>query len=215
MNPIQHDGTGGIFAYWDRLRGTRAAPERREIAPAAIGSRLADTFILQATGTSEPQFRLAGTRLCSIHGKELKGQHFTSLWQTKDRSNISRLVKNCMVSKTVIRLTYEGKSMRGRKALFELILLPLANEANELHLMGMIATLGRPFWLESDAIVENRIQSLSFINPHNPSRAALGEPAPAYDASHSSDDVAPPSARRIISRKVRHLRVLDGGKISD
>ena len=120
-----------------------------------------------------------------------------------------------MVSKTVIRLTYEGKSTRGRKALFELILLPLANEANELHLMGMIATLGRPFWLESDAIVENRIQSLSFINPHNPSRAALGEPAPAYDASHSSDDVAPPSARRIISRKVRHLRVLDGGKISD
>ncbi|ATU91931.1 PAS domain-containing protein [Phyllobacterium zundukense] len=210
---MRHDATSEFFAYWNRLRGTRAAPERREIAPAAIGPHLSDTFILQATGLGEPRFRLAGTRICSVYGAELKGLSFASLWHIKDRSNISRLVKNCMTSKTVVQLNYEGKSTRGRKALFNLILVPLASEANERHLMGMIVALGRPFWLESDAIVENRIQSVSVIDPRHPARAPLGDPV--HTGSESANSTALPLARTIISRKVRHLRVFDGGKIID
>jgi hypothetical protein len=210
---MRHDGTSDLFAYWNRLRGTRAAPERKEIAPASIGSRLADTFILQTIGASEPRFRLAGTRICSVYGQELKGLAFTSLWQTKDRSNIARLVKNCMISKTVVQLNYEGRSTRGRKALFKVILLPLASEANERHLMGMIIALGRPFWLESDAIIENRIQSVSVIDPHHPVRPSHG--SPVNMAPESGGITALPFARTIVSRKVRHLRVFEGGKISD
>jgi hypothetical protein len=213
MNPMRHEGTGELFAYWDKLRGTRAAPERREIAPTSVGSRLADTFILQAVGACEPRFRIAGTRICSVYGRELTGLSFSSLWQTKDRSNISRLVKNCMTSKAVTQVNYEGISTRERRALFELILLPLASEANERHLMGMIIALGRPFWLESDAIVENRIQSVSVIGPHHPTRPLGGEPAKL--APEGVIMTPPPFVQRIISRRVGHLRVVDGGKISD
>jgi hypothetical protein len=211
MNPMRHDGTSDLFAYWNRLRGTRAAPERKEIEPASIGSRLADTFILQAAGASEPGFRLAGTRICSIHGRELKGQPFISLWRAKDRSDIARLVKNCMTNKAVVQLNYEGRSIRGRKALFKLILLPLASEANERHLMGMIIALGRPFWLESDAIVENRIQAVSIVDPHHSAVPKRGDPV-----KQEFETIPPlPFARTISSRKVGHLRVFDGGKIGD
>ncbi|CAN7447029.1 PAS domain-containing protein [Phyllobacterium sp. LjRoot231] len=210
---MRHDGTSELFAYWNRLRGTRAAPERREIAPASIRKYLADTFIVQAIGPGEPRFRLAGTRICSIYGKELRNMSFASLWQTKDKSNIARLIKNSMTNKSVVQMNYEGKSTRGRKALFELILLPLASEANELHLMGMIISLGRPFWLESDAIVESRIQSISIIDPRHPARSQLGDSV--VTAPEKTGSMALPATRTIISRKVRHLRVFDGGKIID
>ena len=210
---MRHDGTSELFAYWNRLRGTRAAPERREIAPASIRKYLADTFIVQAIGPGEPRFRLAGTRICSIYGRELRGASFASLWQTKDRSNIARLIKNSMTNKAVVQVTYDGKSTRGRKALFELILLPLANEANERHIMGMIISLGRPFWLESDAIVENRIQSISIIDPHHPARRLIGDSV--FMVPENTVTMNLPATRTIISRKVRHLRVFDGGKIID
>jgi hypothetical protein len=212
MNPMRHDGTSELFAYWNRLRGTRAAPERREIAPASIGKYLADTFIVQAIGPGEPRFRLAGTRICSVYGRELRGASFASLWQIKDRSNIVRLIKNSMTNKSVVQLTYEGKSSRGRRALFELILLPLASEANERHLMGMIISLGRPFWLESDPIVENRLQSISIIDPRYPARSLPGDSM--FTASENTASTTLPGTRTIISRKVRHLLVLDGGKIT-
>ncbi len=208
---MQLDGTGELFAYWNRLRGPRAAPERREIAPASIGSRLPDTFILQATGGCEPRFRLAGTRICSIYGRELKAASFTPLWQARDRNHIGRLVKNCMTNKAVVQLNFEGRSLRGRKALFRLLLLPLANEASERHLVGMVTTLGRPFWLESDAIIENSIQSVATIDPNHPPHGAdIANPG-----LETANPVALPVARTLVSRKVRHLRVFEGGKIID
>jgi len=138
---------------------------------------------------------------------------FASLWQIKDRSNIARLIKNSMTNKSVVQLNCEGKSTRGRRALFELILLPLASEANERHLIGMIISLGRPFWLESDPIVETRLQSISIIDPRHPARNLLGDSVLA--APENTASVALPATRAIISRKVRHLLVFDGGKIND
>lgn len=207
---MRHDATSELLSYWNRLRGTRAAPERKEITPAPIRSYVADTFILQATGTSEPRFRLAGTRICSIYGRELKSLSFTSLWHTRDKNSISRLVKNSMTNKSVVQMIYEGRSARGRKVLLKLLLLPLASEANEQHLMGMIVAIGRPFWLESDMIVENRIQSVSIIDPRAPPPGT----EPILIGSEAVVSVPLPSSRTIVSRKVQHLRVFDGGKIT-
>ncbi|SDP61630.1 hypothetical protein SAMN05428967_2770 [Phyllobacterium sp. YR620] len=203
---MRHDDIGRLFAYWDRLRGPRAAPERREIVPAALGARLPETFILQSSGSGEPRFRLAGTRICAIYGKELGRQPFASLWQPKDRNSILRLVKNCMTSKTAVQIDCEGRSARGRKTLFKFVLLPLASEANERHLMGIITVVGRPFWLESDAIVENHIQTVSLVDPRQTRHET--------DLGIAPEAAVPPSASRaLVSRKVGHLRVIEGGRI--
>ena len=54
---------------------------RTEIEPADIKTLLADTFILEKDARGEAVFRLAGTRLCAIYGRELKGFAFVSLWR--------------------------------------------------------------------------------------------------------------------------------------
>ena len=192
-----------FIAYWEQLRGTRAAPERSEIVPAAIAGQLADVFILQTGLEDEARFRLAGTRICSIHGRELKDTPFELLWQEQDRGNIARLAAGSMAGKTPVSINAEGISTRERIALFEFTLLPLASEAHERFLIGMVVALGRPFWLESDSIVENRIRSV----------ATLDSPRIGQEQSLARMVQTPKGAiRTIIGRKAEHLQLLEGGK---
>ena len=65
------NGTIALFQYWNRLRDGRPAPRRTEVEPADIKTLLADTFILEKDTRGEAVFRLAGTRLCAIYGREL------------------------------------------------------------------------------------------------------------------------------------------------
>lgn len=202
---MQHGKSHELIAYWEQLRGSRAAPERSEIAPAAIARQLADIFILQAGPGDEPKFRLAGTRICSIHGRELKDTPFAALWQTQDRRSILRLIANSMTGKNPVGINAEGTSLRQRVALFEFTLLPLANEVHEQFLIGMIVALGQPFWLESDSIVQSRIRSITALDPRR------------VRTDHSASRVAqdPKSAiHTIIGNKADYLQLLDGGKTS-
>src|SRR5918998_5486764 len=77
---MKHATTRMVFSYWDSLRGERAAPERGEIEPGAIRHALADTFILELAPDRTAAIRLAGTRLCALFGRELRGKPFANLW---------------------------------------------------------------------------------------------------------------------------------------
>ena len=74
-----------VVPVLERLRNGRPAPKRTEIEPADIKRLLADTFILEKDTRGEAMFRLAGTRLCAIYGRELKGFSFPSLWRERDQ----------------------------------------------------------------------------------------------------------------------------------
>ena len=66
-----HNGTQLLFDYWNELRGKDAAPARVDISPAAISTILPSTFILEKDEQGAFAFRLAGTALCLLFGKEL------------------------------------------------------------------------------------------------------------------------------------------------
>ncbi|MHC1549141.1 PAS domain-containing protein [Phyllobacterium sp. K27] len=201
---MQHGKSNELIAYWEQLRGSRAAPERSEISPAAIARQLPDIFILRASRDAEAKFRLAGTRICSIHGRELKDSSFELLWQAQDRRSISRLIANSISRKSPVTINAEGISARKRAALFEFTLLPLASEVHDGFLIGMIVAFGQPFWLESDSIVESRIRSITTLDTsrsHHPGGSRLSQGAKG--AIHT-----------IIGNNAGHLQLLDGGKSS-
>ena len=73
---MKHGVTQTLYNYWDNLRGARPAPNRSEVDPGEIRGLLGDTFILETNGPQDVRYRLAGTRLCSAHCRELKGRNF-------------------------------------------------------------------------------------------------------------------------------------------
>ncbi len=115
---MKHEGSIALFQYWNRLRNGRPAPRRTEIEPADIKTLLADTFILEKDARGEPVFRLAGTRLCALYGRELKGFSFASLWREKDQRLLSRLAEGSFGSKSIVVVSYEGVSRNGRTNAF-------------------------------------------------------------------------------------------------
>jgi hypothetical protein len=210
---MKQNGSINLFQYWNRLRNGRPAPKRTEIEPADIKSLLADTFILEKDTRGEAVFRLAGTRLCAIYGRELKGFSFPSLWRASDQRLVAKLAHGVFQSKSVVVMAFEGHSHNGRSTSFELLLLPLDGGVESPRSLGVISAAGRPFWLGADPVVDAVLESVRVVDPdlepmYLKNRPAVTVPSlePSYSALSNSE---PPLGS---ARRIRHLLVLPGGR---
>ncbi len=218
---MKNQATIDLFMYWNRLRGKRPAPARTDIEPADIRRHLADTFILERDARGESVFRLAGTRVCSVYGRELKNFSFSSLFGSHDLTLTKRLVKACYDEKIICVIGFEGRSAAGRSNSFETILLPLQGNSESARLFGAIIPCDKPYWLGSDIILDNSITTVKVVDPekelvflNNRPSVSVASLAPSADSLVSAQDVfqsgaaigSPPGAKR-----VRHLTVITGG----
>lgn len=206
---MKQDGSIALFRYWNRLRDGRPAPRRTDVEPADIKALLADTFILERDARGEAVFRLAGTRLCAVYGRELKGFSFASLWREKDRRLVARIAEGVFSQKSVAVICYDGLTANGRSNAFELLALPLEGGYDNPRGLGIVSSATRPFWFGADPIVEARIDSVRIVDPdreplflNNRPEIALPDAMPAFDRRR-------PQAN---GRKIRHLIVLEGGR---
>lgn len=206
---MKQDGSIALFHYWNRLRNGRPAPRRTEIEPADIKTLLADTFILERDTRSEAVFRLAGTRLCAVYGRELKGFSFPSLWRDKDQRLVARLVQGVFESGNVVVVAFDGISRNQRSNLFEMIVLPLDGGADNQRCLGAVSAVQKPFWLGADPIVESRVESVRVVDADR-EPLFLGN-RPAIDVPALSPSELPDPRDRG-PRRIRHLLVLDGGR---
>jgi hypothetical protein len=146
---MKHAASRELYAYWEERRGNRTAPERADIEPGAIRAALSDTFILELSDAAEGHsFRLAGTRVCALFGRELKGESFIDLWALASRDPITDLlaISNDESVGTVAGVT--AHSVAGDPIELELLLLPLGIRRPRLaRTIGILAPLKPPAWL--------------------------------------------------------------------
>lgn len=151
---MKHAASRELYAYWEERRGVRPAPERADIEPGAIRQALSDTFILELADASHSHsFRLAGTRVCALFGRELKGESFSNLWALSSRQAITDLltISSDESVGTVAGVTAEN--VLGEKVDLELLLLPLGIRRPSLaRTIGILAPLKTPPWLGTTSI---------------------------------------------------------------
>src|SRR5512139_2856095 len=87
---MKHPSSREFFAYWDHKRGSARAPDRADIDPAAVRGLLGDIFVL-STEPGAP-FRVAGTRVCALAGRDLKDFGFTALFAPEARGEIEEII---------------------------------------------------------------------------------------------------------------------------
>src|ERR1700683_1294430 len=123
---MKHAASRELYTYWEALRGRRPAPQRAEIEPAAIRQVLSETFIITLDRGAGYPFRLAGTRVCALFGRELKGESFLGLWDEMSRKTVRDLL-NLLTSETVGTVAgVTAQSSDGESLDLELLLLPLS-----------------------------------------------------------------------------------------
>ena len=123
---MKHHTTQALFNYWTRKRGRRRAPVRSDIDPADIRRILADTFILTADFVNEIRVRLAGTRVCALFAREIKGETFDDLWSEASREQVHDLVTAVVDENAGVVAGVLGRTEQGAEIELELLLLPLA-----------------------------------------------------------------------------------------
>lgn len=209
---MNQDGSIALFQYWNRLRGNRPAPLRTDIEPADIKGLLADTFILERNGRGNSKFRLAGTRLCAIYGKELKGYSFSSFWAVHDQNGIERLVNHTLDDKAVCVVSFEGRTEEDRLNRFEMVLLPLEGKPESRRALGTVQPIMKPFWLGADPIVENHLENYELVDPNQRPVHSSGRPAVLAPSLSPDGEMLIQQPGEGFGRRIRHLVVYQGGR---
>jgi hypothetical protein len=182
---MKHASSRELFAYWDKCRGPRPAPERDEIDPGAVRKALSDIFMLSYDPAGGHPFRLAGTRVCALFGRELKGEPFLRLWGDNARS-IADLVSILKTETVGIVASASGRTADGLQAELELMLLPLSHHGRPAaRLIGMLAPMSVPYWLGIAPLTRLSVGSYRHIGPNTdliPAPAIVPGSSPATPA---------------------------------
>jgi hypothetical protein len=218
---MRKQSTRTLYDYWNGLRGSRSAPDRRDIDPTKIRGALANTFILELSDSNEFDFRLAGSHICSAYVRELKGRSFTRLWHPKDRDALETLVRAVTEDHAVALVTFQGITALNTKVMVETILLPVRhNGTTQSRLLGAMTAIEEPYWFGVQPLVEQRIQGLRLIWPDDNSLAdmardvAAAVPEDVVFAS-GNEGMPMPMSATVFGRRARryaHLSVIDGGR---
>lgn len=147
---MKHAASRELYAYWQERRGKRSAPERAEIEPGAIRHVLSDAFILALDGGAGHPFRLAGTRVCALFGRELKDESFIGLWAAASQPTVRDLLAILQDERVGTVAGVSAQSAHGEPIDLELLLLPLAASRPSLaRAIGILAPLQIAPWLGS------------------------------------------------------------------
>ncbi|WP_434713196.1 PAS domain-containing protein [Rhizobium sp. YTUHZ045] len=138
-----------IFDYWNRIRGAADAPLKSQVEPSAVPHLLQSLFILETRDDGDIVFRLAGTRICDFFGRDLRGEHFSSLWAHGQHADIERTAMGVMDHAMPALFNTTGYSTVGHQASFEIIMMPLRSSNGACdRLLGAIAPTAAASWLE-------------------------------------------------------------------
>ena len=161
---MKHSSNRELFEYWNKRRGRRPAPERGEIEPGAIRHLLADTFILAfETGVGHP-FRIAGTRVCALFGRNLKGASFLDLWAAQSRDAVGGLL--AIAANESIGAVASVSAASGDDVAhdLELLILPLSHRGHmDARILGALAPTEAPHWLGAGTLGGLTLGTLRYV----------------------------------------------------
>jgi hypothetical protein len=158
---MKHPSNRQFFAYWDEKRGDSRAPDRSDFKPDGFRELLGDIFVLACDEASRYPFRVAGTRLSALLGRDLKDQSFPDLFGTDSRRDIKDVITAVTEDMVPAVAGIAATSNEGVMHL-ELLLLPFNQRAHvPLSLTGLLA----PFESGHSNLRDFKLTSWRYIHP--------------------------------------------------
>ena len=242
---MRHEKTKQIIDYWTWLFNKSGAsrdsndrmiwPERNDVHPGACSKLLGDMFVLD-TDNGASSFRLAGTRLCSMYGGELKHHNLIELYADHEQSVLENWITMMNTEDYLLLLCSKGVTATGEAVTMETVLMPLSNRKRRgERLLGLTVALENPYWLGEKEIVETSLLSVRIVRPweengfktnrpidltslapvrKQPQPKVKQKPSFAHLAKRAAqfDEPAKQIPEAYQHPKASHLRVLEGGR---
>ncbi len=169
--------TRELFAYWTALRRGRTAPHFEAVDPGAIRSHLPDVFVLSYAVVEGHPFRLAGTAVCALFGREMKGSRFASLWQAGQRPRLLQTLQNIAKDGAALVAGIGAETAEHDAIGLEMLLLPLTgDDGAPARLLGSLSPSSAPYWVGFRPLRELSLTSLRFVGPDDDAPRRPGAP---------------------------------------
>lgn len=195
-----------LYAYWNDVRGDRVAPRRFDIEPSRITGILPETFILERLSRAEYVFRLAGTRICEVFGREFRGASLSTMLDEADREAMERVLESVCREGAAGILTLEARDRLERSVRLEMLLLPLVHTGLEIsRVLGSLAVSAAPAWLGQEPVVTLRLKTFNLVWPDGRPHALLER------SDRQSPFLRGPRHSRVVHSERRSFRVYEGG----
>jgi hypothetical protein len=176
---MKHRNSHLLVGYWSRLRRGRDLPDQADIDPRAIKRMLSHVFILEASDTSKPHYRLAGTALCDRFGFELKGTNFLSHWEAQSRSSLTLLLRQAIALKQPICISSIGATAECGMVEMETILAPVTfGDEAPVRFVGLTQVLSDTAQLGGKPIAFERLVGSQLVQEDEPLSANNPTPPP-------------------------------------
>ena len=128
---MAHSSTELLIDYWQARISGGQAPSRASINPVDFPTLLPQIFILGRHAPGESSFRLVGGLVGELHGRDLRGVGFSSLWAQSARlplqTEMERLRRRPAASRIAARMEAGVNTLD-----LEIALMPLANATGEV-----------------------------------------------------------------------------------
>jgi hypothetical protein len=190
-----------LYAYWNRLRGARSAPERNDVDPGAIRGVLADTFVLDFDARRGFPFRIAGSRANALFLKELRGFSFLDLWGSADREELDSILHCVADEAQAFLIGAEARLPNLDAANVEIVLMPLRHHGlTHARVLGGLAVHAAPAWMGLSGGGPIALTSLRALDP------------PARERLKPEDAARIDFSLREAPRRYKHLFVYSGDR---
>jgi hypothetical protein len=200
---MKHKTNQALTDYWNEVRCGRVAPRRFEIEPARIAHILADTFILERSDADAYRYRLAGTRICELFGKEFRGRDFLADWSETDQITLARQLAVATQTGQILSFEFDACADDMPPLNLEGVLLPLLHNGSSIsRFLGGLGIFGDRDWLHDATPTRRRLAASSLVATQAsqmPDRPR--EPAPLTSLAGA----------RLVKLDRRAFRVVDGG----
>lgn len=214
---MRHKETIELFDYWNEIRGARDAPLRSEVSPAALGRLLPSVMLLEQREDGEIVFHLAGTRICSLRCRELKGRPFANLFRDTDRPAVEKVLRSAGHGKALAVLDAFTERGDGNGIPVEIALFPMADETTRI--LGILSPKKTPYWYGAEP-AKLELRGIRYINSQSDLPFLRSRPSIPVGHGKTEPETGVRDQLRLLSGSdperpkaaLRIFTVLDGGK---
>ncbi len=135
---ILHPGSRRLFAHWETLRAERPLPKREELTFASVKDLMPDMVVLERDDARGGyRFRLAGSRVCELFGRNLTSGDALAGWDAFEASILSNHFELALKNFQPVLLRMRLLTDTGLTLAAELIAMPIqARESDRIQLIG-------------------------------------------------------------------------------
>lgn len=181
---VMHPGSRRLFCYWERIRGEASAPPRTHIDLKEI-KRIVSWLAVIERPAASPDYgwRLAGTGICRLWGRELTGRPVLENWPVSERQTMTRAFDGVVTLLQPFVARFAARCTAGEEVGIELLALPVYPDARQRpQILASLMPFREPRWSGEQRLTAFRLSSLRVIwtepLPGEETRALLPEGRP-------------------------------------